>query len=906
MALSRLNKKSLKMIKKCFIIFMVLSGQILSAHAQSLEEIKIDGTYYGNTLNQIFLDISFRYPVQFDYLSEDIPIDIVPGRNYSKKPLKEVMDDLLRLTTLEYIMVEDFIVIRKAGVKVDPEKWRYERKSVFRLTGVIKDKTSGESLPFANVIIKGTKNGTSTNGDGYFTLINVPSDTSVLEVYYVGYKQEEVKLSPRLLSKQLVIEMTPESTELKEIVIEGEREDLLEIPEKANIVSMTPREMSVLPSLGTADIFRTFQLLPGVSGSNESSSGLYVRGGSPDQNLILFDGFTVYHQEHLFGVFSAFNTNAIKDVQLYKGGFESKYGGRISSVMDIIGKTGNEKYFNIGADISMLDFNGFIEIPLHEKGSIFFAGRKSYKGYLYNKLFNTFANDNSTSPQQSTPPPMPSGMGFRGRAFENIEPLSYFYDLNFKATYRTTPKDILSLSFFKGQDNLDNSRDVNRSIPSINVKGGTTDMTKWGNWGSSFKWSHKWKEKFYTNSLISYSNYFSYRDRTSERTFTQNGVETVTKRGSVEDNNIRDFSLKIDNEYNVNEQNLIEAGLLYSFYNIDYTYEMNDTIHILDKHDNGNLAALYFQDKWSPLSKIYFLPGLRVSYFDMTGKLYLEPRVQFSYSPLKKVTLQCAWGNYYQFANRIIREDIMAGSRDFWILSDGGEIPVGQAIHYTLGAKYENKDYILNIEAYYKDLKNLSEYTLRFVPAQSSMEYDTFFYNGKGFARGIEFLLQKKYGLFSGWVGYTLGQVLYNFPIYGNGYFPASHDVTHEFKIIGSYKLKKWVFSGTWIYATGKPYTQPLGGYELTLPDGEVREYILTGVKNSERYPDYHRLDLSAKYAFTLGDMFIGDIGVSIFNLYNRKNVWYKEFEIDDTGMTETNVYLLGFTPNLSIALKIR
>ncbi|MBP6978338.1 MAG: TonB-dependent receptor [Lentimicrobiaceae bacterium] len=900
-------------MNKLLVLFLLVSlWNIRSVSAQSPDRILVDGRYYGNTVKQILADISKRYPVQFDYFEEDLPLGIIQGRTYVQKPLTEILTELLALTDLEYSIVEDYIILRKKGVSINPEDWKYERKSNFQLTGIIRDKTNGETLPFANILLRGTKTGTSANTDGHFTLFNIPTDTAVLDVYYVGYKKQAVFLSPKLLSKPLLIEMTPESTELSEVMIMGKREDLLEIPEKANIVSMTPKEMNILPSLGDQDIFRTFQLLPGISGSNESSSGLYVRGGTPDQNLIIFDGFTIYHQEHLYGLFSAFNTNAIKDVQLYKGGFEAKYGGRLSSVMEIIGKTGNEKQFDAGLDISMLSVDGYMEIPLAGKGSIFLAARKSYTGWLYNKLTGVFSDSDNSPSGNYTPPSMPSGgspppgMGFMPRGFETTEPTSFFYDLNAKATFKTNEKNLFALSFFNGQDNLDASRDIERPMSNISVSGENEDVTKWGNRGVSMRWSHKWNEKLYTNNLVSYSRYFNIRNRSSERIFVRDSVETINTRESDEDNTLNDWSFKVDNEYNINKNHLAEFGLQYNFYNTRYTFGMNDSLQVLDRNDKGSLLAVYIQDKWSPLLKFYTLPGLRLSYFDGTGKIYAESRIQFSYKPSRLFTLQCAWGIYYQFVNRVNREDIMMGDREFWILADGDEVPVGKAIHYTAGVKYEDPSYVFNIEAYYKTLHDISEFTMRFDSWQIGESSSTYFYKGDGIARGIEFLFQKKYGDLSGWMGYTLGQVIYDLPVYGEGYYPASHDVTHEFKWISSYRWKKWIFSATWIYATGKPYTEPTGSYTLTLPGGEEMTYILAGNKNSILYPAYHRLDISARYHYIFGDMFNGDIGISLFNVYNRKNIWYKEFEIDETGLTETNVYLLGITPNVSFSIRIR
>jgi hypothetical protein len=303
---------------------------------------------------------------------------------------------------------------------------------------------------------------------------------------------------------------------------------------------------------GEKDLFRTFQLMPGISGSNESSAGMYVRGGTPDQNLVLYDGFTIYHQEHLMGVFSAFNTNALKDVQLHKGGFDAKYGGRLSSVMEIVGKTGNDKEFNLGGDAGFLGFNAFMEIPFkNEKGSIFLAERRSFPSFMYDKFTNVYSNSDSQGTIGGGGP----GDGFNQRNQE--KPESYFYDLNAKLTYNPTKKDIISLSFFNGEDDLDNSRE---GFGSSFMSGSITDKTDWGNVGSSLKWSRNWDDRFYSNLLLSFSNYYSSRDRQnnaaqSNSTTTANAIAVMFDQNTAENNHLWDYSVKFDNELKINRNN---------------------------------------------------------------------------------------------------------------------------------------------------------------------------------------------------------------------------------------------------------------------------------------------------------------------------------------------------------------
>jgi hypothetical protein len=789
------------------------------------------------------------------------------------------------------------------------ENKRYEgsaNRQNLTVTGRIKDRTNGEFLPFATVHVEGAPAiGTTTNADGYFTLYNVPSDKETLVFKYLGYETQYFYLSPEIKTGNLFVELDPAINAVDEVVIVKEREDVLKVPEfSIGVIQTTAAKIADLPALGEKDLFRTFQLMPGISAANESSAGMYVRGGTPDQNLVLYDGFTIYHQEHLMGVFSAFNTNAVKDVQLHKGGFDAKHGGRLSSVMEIVGKTGNDKSFNAGGDVGFLGFNAFVEVPFkNEKGSIFVAGRRSFQSFMYDKFTDVYTE---TSQQA-----MGGGPGGRFNQRNQQKPESYFYDLNAKVTYNPTKRDIVSLSLFNGEDVLDNSRE---SFGSTFMSGSITDKTTWGNIGSSLKWSRRWGDRLYSNLLASFSNYHSLRDRqnsttTSSSSSAASNVAVMLDQNTGEHNNLWDYSLKLDNEYKISGKNSLEFGLNHSTYRIGYRYAQSDTLNILNLQSNGNLLATYAQDRWTIGEKLTILPGVRLSYYDVTSKAYAEPRFQIFYKVDKRLSLKASTGRYYQQVNRIVREDISAGSRDIWLLSDDKGIPVSSSDHFVAGGSYETKDYLFDVEAYYKKLYNLSEYTLRFAPSFiDNSGYQEFFYNGQGYSRGVDFLAQKKYGALTGWIGYTLSETRYHFPVYGSGYFSANQDVTHELKTVLTYKpWRNLTLSATWIYATGKPFTEPVGGYKLNTPNGGEMNFIVIDKKNNARYPDYHRLDLLAKYDLSFIKQVKSSVSVSFFNVYDRANVWYKEYSYDDSnGMTETNINLLGFTPNITLSIQLK
>ncbi|MDR2627582.1 MAG: TonB-dependent receptor [Dysgonamonadaceae bacterium] len=895
----------------CFCTVVTVSGSFAQNNGDTLSTVHEN--YFGTPLPKVLNDFGNKYgfPLQYDSA-------LVANYRYEYLYLgteRQLAFDIIFRTIkdLSYYIDESGVYRIVLTKNLPKNRTRIENRLYtgdatrqnLTVTGRIKDRTNGEFLPFATVHVEGHPTiATMTNTDGYFTLYNVPSDTETLVFKYLGYETQYFYLSPEVKTENLFVELEPAINALDEVVIVRQREDVLKIPELSiGVIQTTAAKIADLPALGEKDLFRTFQLMPGISAANESSAGMYVRGGTPDQNLVLYDGFTIYHQEHLMGVFSAFNTNAVKDVQLHKGGFDAKHGGRLSSVMEIVGKTGNDKSFNMGGDAGFLGFNAFAELPFkNEKGSFFVAGRRSFQSFMYDKFTDVYSEN-----AQSTM----GGSGGRFNQRNQQKPESYFYDLNAKLTYNPTKRDIVSLSFFNGEDVLDNSRE---SFGSSFMSGSITDKTNWGNVGSSLKWSHNHDNRWYSNLLVSFSNYYSLRDRqnsmtTSSSSGLNNNIAVLFDQNTDEQNDLWDYSLKFDNEYKISGKNKLEFGVNYSNYRVDYRYAQSDTVSILDMQNKGNLLSAYVQDKWTVGEKLTVQPGIRLSFYDVTSRMYPEPRVQAFYKISKRLNLKASTGYYKQFVNRIVREDISAGSRDIWLLSDDQGIPVSSATHFVLGGSYETKDYLFDVEAYYKKLYDLSEYTLRFAPSFiDNSGYQEFFYNGQGYSRGIDFLVQKKYGKLTGWVGYTLGETRYHFPVYGNGYFPANQDVTHEFKTVWTYKPRRdLTLSATWIYATGKPFTEPIGGYTLNTPNGGEMNFIVVDQKNNARYPAYHRLDLLAKYDLSFIKEVKSSISVSLFNVYDRANVWYKEYSYDKSvGITETNINLLGFTPNITLSIQLK
>ncbi len=788
------------------------------------------------------------------------------------------------------------------------------------ITGHVRDKESGEALPYANITVEGTNRGTTTNTDGYFVLVNEPVGRLRLIVQYIGFETQIVHVENLAGGlKYLEILMQPQVLEIGGVSVTANAE-MLATNDEISQVTLSPRTLSTLPNIGETDVFRSLQLLPGVSGVGDGGSGLYVRGGTPDQNLVLFDGMTIYHVDHFFGFFSAFNADAIKDIKLIKGGYPAEYGGRLSSVVNLTGKTGDQNRPRFGYAVNLLSVKGAFEYPLQDRGTFLIAARRSYTDFIRSPLYDSiyeFTTGDEGSGAVGGPVQGRGGMGGRFQQQAEFKPTFYFYDLNSKLTLTPSSKDRLTFSFYSGKDDLDKSQDFSDfqfQRAGTNVSLSTTDFTKWGNLGYSGAWSRQWTDRLHLNLLGAYSNYFSTYDRNTDiNGFTPPSISDSSKsrinfgNTTKEDNDVHDFSIKLDADWRISQSHQLRFGVHATKFDNSYTAAANDTFIIFSRASQALLNASFLQDRWK-YKNIEATIGLRASHYDKTSSLYWEPRAALSYSVSSKWMARAAWGHYYQFVNQITNEDVTQGARDFWMLADD-DLKPSFAEHYIAGLSYEDDNYVFTIEAYQKNLKDIVEFSRRIVsrrgPGSRGEPIENFFV-GDGVARGIEFLLQKKRGALTGWLGYTLSNVEHTFPEINNGVaFPALHDRTYEFNLVAKYNWGVYTFAATWVYATGSPYTAPESQYFVPLLNGETQSYIHVSDKNSLRLPDYQRLDISASRKFE-SERWATQVGVSIFNAYNHKNVWYRDYNLDATPITITDVLMMGLTPTIFLQMNLK
>ena len=768
------------------------------------------------------------------------------------------------------------------------------------LTGTVVDSLTNEVLPNVLVALDESSFGVLTDAFGRFALVGLPAGPLQLTIEHLSYRTLVLELA-EVPTDPLRVMLPPDAIELAGIRVRAQT-PVFDASRGISQVSIAPEQIQVLPSLGEPDIFRSLQLLPGVSGTNDATSGLFVRGGTPDENLVLLDGMTVYHVDHFFGIFSAFNADAIKDVELYKSAYPARFGGRTSSVVNMIGRAGDPQAFRMSAGVNLLSGRTAVEIPLGDAAALMVSARRSYtdviQSDLFNNLFNTLTDADEAAETQQ-----PAGFAGRRRRFQVQEatPSFYFYDMNAKLTWTPAPRDVVTASLYGGADNLDQS-----STGQAIQFGGNTfntpsrqELTDWGNRGVSARWFRQWGGRFSSDTQIATSEYFSdgTREITSDR----------FANGFLEENRVQDMSLRLDNSWRAARSSTVEFGALVTQSDVRYSFEQlqGDSVR-------GSLALAgdalqtsgYVQHVWTGPAGLKLTTGARGTHSDATARSYFEPRASLEIPLGSNLKAKGAWGRYNQFIKRVENEDILEGSRDFWVLADSVLRPTS-AQHSVLGVSYETQRFLFDLEGYYKSLDGVTQFSTRSRRGPGQAFTDLFF-SGTGVAKGVELLVQKKAGPLTGWVSYSLSRVEYDLDGFNNGEpFPASHDQTHELKTVGVYQLGPWTFSGTWVYGSGRPFTEPESEYVVELLDGTSFSYIHVGGKNAERLPAYHRLDLGATRRFE-SDRFFYELNVSAFNAYDHNNVWYRKFDLSDGAVVVTDVTTLPFMPSIGFRMGIK
>ena len=721
------------------------------------------------------------------------------------------------------------------------------------LSGYVRDSASGETLLLANVRVEGSLIGAATNNSGYYAIANIPPGALTLSVSYIGYRTEllELELTPGE-QRRLDIELLPEEQDIEEITVTAEGDELYEA-RKIGTQQLQTQLVKSLPALLQPDVFRSLQLLPGVKASSDYSSGLYIRGGGPDQTLILLDRTTIYNPSHFFGVFSTFNPDAIKDVRLYKGGFPAEYGGRLGSVLDIYNRDGNRREFDAGLGIGLLSSRAIVEGPWR-RGSYMLAMRRStIEPLLY---------------------------FMRQADIEGIPDAFYFLDVNGKFNVDLSDKDFFSLAFYAGQDVLDIEivEDANANI-------------RYGNSTLSMNWTHLFSQQLFSNFTFTGSRYFS-------KPVIELAATPIENRNTVDD-----LSVKGDFEYIPRGNISAKAGFWTGFLTLRFRTDFNDETAI-DWLTRSVYSSAYAQARWRPSSRVTIEGGVRGNYFEEGGFVRAAPRLSFEYEPTPALRLQAAYGRHYQFLT-LITSEIFSGF-DTWLATGDGVRPSygNQAV---IGAKHISPlGFNLDVEAYYRTMQNLFEWD-PFVSDVAGLDYAELFRFGEGDAYGLEMIVQRPQGRVNGFVSSTLSRTRRRFPQVNDfQFYPPKYDRTLDVKTVLNVDISRaWRASAVWTYATGQAYTEPLAQYRLVhSPFDSDWSNVLVTKYNNRRLPAYHRLDAGVSW-FTR--LFGADceLQAQVLNAYARRNIWFYFFDFTDAANIERNdiPQIPVPLPNLSLTL---
>ncbi|MGK7397510.1 MAG: TonB-dependent receptor [Candidatus Cyclobacteriaceae bacterium M3_2C_046] len=756
------------------------------------------------------------------------------------------------------------------------------------ISGYIKDQENGESLIGANVFEKNDLVGTAANQYGFYSL-TLPAGEVTLIYSYVGYLSQVINFK---LEADTTINLELIPATLDEVVVTSERMEEIQNQTQMSTVNIPLNEIKKLPALlGETDVMKVIQLLPGVQSGNEGASGIYVRGGGPDQNLILLDGVPVYNASHLFGFFSVFNPDAINNVQLTKGGFPARYGGRLSSVLDITMKEGNNRKFQGEGAIGLISSKLTLEGPIIPgKTSFLVSGRRTYLDLLARPLIKSATDGDEV-------------VGY------------YFYDLNAKINHQFSEKDRIYFSIYSGDDEAYSRYKDEYSWENTQTNYDESFGLKWGNIISALRWNHIWNHKLFSNTTLTYSRYRFNIYQEYDETITTGDQVQNTYFYSEYNSGIRDFAAKIDFDYLPNPAHNVKFGLtgihhtfnpgVFGFEDIN----LADTVFGSEKITAQELGA-YLEDEIRVNDRLNINAGFHLAAFNVENKWYtsIQPRFNLRYLVNASTSIKASYADMTQFVHLLTNSGIGLPT-DLWLPSTADVAPqessqVALGLARSLGSEFE-----VSLEGYYKWMENLIEYKEGATYFNLDQDWQNKIESGRGTSYGLEVFLQKKTGSLTGWLGYTLSWANRKFENLNFGrVFPYKYDRRHDISLALTKSISSKVdFSMAWVYGTGNAITLPTATYPRRIRD----QYIFFGddinhyeSRNGFRMPAFHRLDLGIDFK---KDKKWGQRvwSLGVYNLYNRRNPFFIDTGWDDQGNRKFIQYsLFPIIPSVRYSFK--
>ncbi len=727
-------------------------------------------------------------------------------------------------------------------------------QTLLNINGFVRNNATGEPISYANVFLSNTSIGAATNSDGYFVMSDIPIGKYEINISMIGYAvyKEEVDLSQGQ-SIRLNIRLKEEVIQGTEVLVTAERQKFERSMESSQI-ALDLREINSAPAFVEPDVFRTLQMLPGVQTTSDFSSALYVRGSTPDQNLIMLDGIAIYNPYHLGGIFSTFNTDAIKEADFHAGGFPARYGGRMGAILNVINREGNTERITGSANLSLISSKALIEGPIPKwkgiKGSWMISGRRTYIDKVIDAL------------------KLPSGSKNSDGSDVPLQFPYYFYDYQIKANLDLNQDHRLTFTRFYGDDVLDFSyNDPTETVSNENV---TIQQESqfglnwpWGNQTNGFTWRWIVSPRVVAKTFLSNSRYrfdfdLSFQNR-DLYTYSDSSIVNYTNFNWNIYDIIKDQTIESEIQYKYSNDHEItggfqiknikfDLGIKYDLVTQDTSFSWNP----LSLKNTTQEISFFLQDRWEFSEKIKIRSGLRLTDYNLHSKVYVDPRFGIKYHFSDDIALKVNWGLYHQFLTTANNQDENLRLVELW-LGIPKEKPASIAEHIIGGVEYMSRHNIFyRIELYQKTFENLltlkQDNTNEYEGASQDSTMNEF-WDTKGNSNGIELLIKKSSGKFNGWIGYTLSETKYFTE--PSGWHNPNFDRTHTVNIVGNYELTSDLeLSAALTQSSGNPYTKILGrvyDWEQSLYNNSYwypRDSYLVGEKNTERYDDYFRFDV--------------------------------------------------------------
>ena len=880
-----------------FLKIIVIGLMCLLAIDLISQETSISGDYKGS-IPKVLKKLRNQHQLKFAYdynALKDYKIDL----NFDNQRIEEVLQEVLLGSGFSFRYIGETIVLFKDDV---------QQNYSITITGRVVDDESGEALPYTNIFLAQEGIGTNSNEDGDFIIKELQNPKDTVVVSFLGYETVIKPLSEFIPGSFNLIRLKSIQQFLPTIQITSERSLAIASGPALSEYNINPSRVADVPFVGAPDLFKSIQTLPGINSGNETSSELIVRGGRSDENLVLLDGFKLYNLDHFFGIFSTINPDIIKNVKVYKSGFDASYGGRVSSVIDLNGKEGNNNRASTSISMNTSNISGLVETPIFYKNLTFVAAIRRahsdlYQNPLYEDLFGSAFDTSANSQNQ-------------GLTFENDEiPEFNFYDAYSKLSFRPNPDNKFSLTFYRGQDNFRIQNVTERTFNFTLEKDENNYIFDWGNVGLGGLWSKHWGENVFSKITLGKSsfnrNYYRLLRLIDEDLISEQ-ITTIDYSNS-ERSTLEDLSLRaeIDIERRLGEK--INLGFENSVVNIVGTNNRQDTLPSLTSNYDvdGYMTSVWLSFE-KELKEISLQIGNRTTYYSETSASYWSPRFRIKKKLDEQFSIHLNAGKYYQFVRRTNRQNIFLNQPERWLLANNDSIPVLSSNHISGGIRYTSKEWNVDFEGYIKNtdgnILNRNDILLLDLQEQSNA-----IARGTSSIGGIEFFIHKLKGKHTGRASFSVSQALEFYGQEGNsindGQAIFSPDnKTFDLNTTYQYNLTHWQFSTNFIWSSGTHYTPLLGVDTFVGPDGSRFTKAEYGEEFSITLRDYISVNLAINYKKRLNWTNLS-AGLSINNILDRENVKSKNYiptfeeRGELAGVDENDIYLLGITPSLNIKL---